>query len=377
MLRLNQLARELGVSNQEIIDLTRSKLGMGGKSHSSNLTDDQADQLRASFLVRPEVSISPSGSNQVWPPSGRNQQRRGSSASPKIQYFVDISGYYKYLMISAPADIISKIARDLRLRFTATFGHSSRTASDKNFYTYWVRLSDKPLSEPDDFRFIEDVISKYNTHHKENQSSPIKELTSIISTIDERQEKFNFLIQANKTLEKTKEDYDKFLDQLIKESDESKLKLVEAEGELMELKFTHELLKSEYNDLIIENHELEVKYNHILESRNYELGITDIFLRCFPHVQLHRGSKEIIEVETDDKNKLLNLLISIANNNCIPKRKTHVAGWLEQEFNIIHHDDGRVYWISNENKLHILVGHKTKSSQKSDFTYMENLKYSV
>ena len=46
MLRINQLAKELGVANQEVIEACEKRLSLQGKSHSSNLTDDQADQVR-------------------------------------------------------------------------------------------------------------------------------------------------------------------------------------------------------------------------------------------------------------------------------------------------------------------------------------------
>ena len=49
MLRINQLAKELGVANQEVLEACEKRLGLQGKSHSSNLTDDQADQLRRTF----------------------------------------------------------------------------------------------------------------------------------------------------------------------------------------------------------------------------------------------------------------------------------------------------------------------------------------
>ena len=49
MLRINQLAKELGVANQEVIEACEKRLNLPGKSHSSNLTDDQAEQLRRSF----------------------------------------------------------------------------------------------------------------------------------------------------------------------------------------------------------------------------------------------------------------------------------------------------------------------------------------
>ncbi len=46
MLRINQLAKELGVTNHDVLDAAEKRLGLAGKSHSSNLTEDQAQQLR-------------------------------------------------------------------------------------------------------------------------------------------------------------------------------------------------------------------------------------------------------------------------------------------------------------------------------------------
>ena len=46
MLRINQLAKELGVSNHEVLEAAEKRLGLAGKSHSSNLSEDQAQQLR-------------------------------------------------------------------------------------------------------------------------------------------------------------------------------------------------------------------------------------------------------------------------------------------------------------------------------------------
>ena len=46
MLRINQFAKEVGVTNQDVIDALEKRLGIPGKSHSSNLTDDQISQLR-------------------------------------------------------------------------------------------------------------------------------------------------------------------------------------------------------------------------------------------------------------------------------------------------------------------------------------------
>lgn len=46
MLRINQLAKELGVSNHEVINTLEKHLGIQGKSHSSNLSDGQVNSLR-------------------------------------------------------------------------------------------------------------------------------------------------------------------------------------------------------------------------------------------------------------------------------------------------------------------------------------------
>ena len=49
MLRINQFAKELGVTNHDVIEALEKRLGASGKSHSSNLTDDQISQLRRVF----------------------------------------------------------------------------------------------------------------------------------------------------------------------------------------------------------------------------------------------------------------------------------------------------------------------------------------
>lgn len=46
MLRINQLAKELGVSNHDVLDALEKSLGIQGKSHSSNLSDEQVNSLR-------------------------------------------------------------------------------------------------------------------------------------------------------------------------------------------------------------------------------------------------------------------------------------------------------------------------------------------
>ncbi|MBP1628993.1 MAG: Translation initiation factor N-terminal region, partial [Holophagaceae bacterium] len=49
MLRINQFAKEIGVTNHDVIDVMEKRLAIPGKSHSSNLTDDQISQLRRIF----------------------------------------------------------------------------------------------------------------------------------------------------------------------------------------------------------------------------------------------------------------------------------------------------------------------------------------
>ena len=49
MLRINQFAKDLGVTNHDVIEALEKRLGISGKSHSSNLTDDQISQLRRVF----------------------------------------------------------------------------------------------------------------------------------------------------------------------------------------------------------------------------------------------------------------------------------------------------------------------------------------
>ena len=49
MLRINQFAKEIGVSNHDVIEALEKRMGIPGKSHSSNLSDDQILQLRRLF----------------------------------------------------------------------------------------------------------------------------------------------------------------------------------------------------------------------------------------------------------------------------------------------------------------------------------------
>jgi len=52
MLRINQFAKEVGVTNHDVIEALEKRLNIPGKSHSSNLTDDQVMQLRRVFEAK-------------------------------------------------------------------------------------------------------------------------------------------------------------------------------------------------------------------------------------------------------------------------------------------------------------------------------------
>jgi len=52
MLRINQFAKEIGVTNHDVIDALEKRLSIPGKSHSSNLSDDQILQLRRVFEAK-------------------------------------------------------------------------------------------------------------------------------------------------------------------------------------------------------------------------------------------------------------------------------------------------------------------------------------
>ncbi len=52
MLRINQFAKDQGVSNHDVIEVLEKRLGLTGKSHSSNLTDDQVALLHRTFDAR-------------------------------------------------------------------------------------------------------------------------------------------------------------------------------------------------------------------------------------------------------------------------------------------------------------------------------------
>ena len=57
MLRINQFAKDHGVSNHDVIDVLEKRLGIAGKSHSSNLSDDQAALLLSVFTAKPKGPV--------------------------------------------------------------------------------------------------------------------------------------------------------------------------------------------------------------------------------------------------------------------------------------------------------------------------------
>ena len=67
MLRINQLAKELGVSNHDVLNALEKHLGLQGKSHSSNLSDDQVDAVRRVVQNKPKGEEAPVVSQQSTP----------------------------------------------------------------------------------------------------------------------------------------------------------------------------------------------------------------------------------------------------------------------------------------------------------------------
>ena len=74
-MRVHELAKELGMTNQEMMSLTEA-MGVGVKSHSSTLIEAQADRLRRRAerdgLTRPEQPEEPkpakkaTGTGSAW-----------------------------------------------------------------------------------------------------------------------------------------------------------------------------------------------------------------------------------------------------------------------------------------------------------------------
>ena len=79
MLRINQLAKELGVSNHEVLDALEKHLGVQGKSHSSNLSDEQVN-VRAPGHAR----TSP-GARRPPPPPRRPPPTAPKAVPPTIR----------------------------------------------------------------------------------------------------------------------------------------------------------------------------------------------------------------------------------------------------------------------------------------------------
>ncbi len=78
MLRINQLAKELGVSNHDVLEAAEKKLGLTGKSHSSNLTEDQASQLRRA--IEPKLAKKAKGHKGVK--DAENDQGSAETLTP-------------------------------------------------------------------------------------------------------------------------------------------------------------------------------------------------------------------------------------------------------------------------------------------------------
>jgi translation initiation factor IF-2 len=79
MLRINQLAKELGVSNHVVLDALEKHLGVQGKSHSSNLTEDQINGVRRVVEGRSRGGEAPAAAQ----PQGQQGGQQGQAAGPQ------------------------------------------------------------------------------------------------------------------------------------------------------------------------------------------------------------------------------------------------------------------------------------------------------
>jgi len=80
MLRINQLAKEIGVSNNAIIEALEKRLGVTGKSHSSNLSADQISTLRQFFNAKAKGVVEESAPLGVHRPTAPIRVVKGTPA---------------------------------------------------------------------------------------------------------------------------------------------------------------------------------------------------------------------------------------------------------------------------------------------------------
>ena len=76
MLRINQLAKELGVSNHEVINALEKHLGIQGKSHSSNLSDGQVNSLR--LIIENKINFKETATASMQPPPSTTSKTAAS-----------------------------------------------------------------------------------------------------------------------------------------------------------------------------------------------------------------------------------------------------------------------------------------------------------
>ncbi|HUY86442.1 MAG TPA: translation initiation factor IF-2 N-terminal domain-containing protein, partial [Acidimicrobiales bacterium] len=86
--RVYELARELGISNKDALDLCVS-LGIGAKSHSSSIEEAQADRVRrkadAEGLRREPITSSETGKADADSPAVPSSIKRGAGSSKSEQ----------------------------------------------------------------------------------------------------------------------------------------------------------------------------------------------------------------------------------------------------------------------------------------------------
>ena len=109
MLRINQLAKELGVSNHEVINALERHLGIQGKSHSSNLSDGQVNSLRSIMgnKTNTKGTAAMSAQSSVVLPTAKVAQSTVKIVKPACQQALGASVVRAAVLIKKPEGLPS------------------------------------------------------------------------------------------------------------------------------------------------------------------------------------------------------------------------------------------------------------------------------
>ena len=106
-IRVYELARELGMTNAETLDLAES-LGIGVKSHSSSIVDAQADRVRRKAeregLVRDEQPEEPKPAKKAAKKSTKKAAKKATKKATKKAATKKAAAKKAAASVEAPAD---------------------------------------------------------------------------------------------------------------------------------------------------------------------------------------------------------------------------------------------------------------------------------